>query len=224
MNSSKFFSARNISFLAILLALVVVLQALGGSINIGLVQLNFTLIPIVLGALLLGPIAGGVLGFACGVVVLIQVIIAPAGFYYIIWTFSPVVTVFTCIVKTTVAGFVAGILFNIVKKKNKHVAVFLASGIVPIINTALFIVGCLCMNSSITAFQGMLDGFGGMNILVFILVGLVTFNFFFEFAINLLVSPALYRVIKIVDKSDDTDEDDEDNSEDTEDSSENEKE
>ncbi len=202
--NSKFFSARNIAFLAILLSLVVVLQAVGGSINIGLVQLNFTLIPIVLGALLLGPLAGAILGFACGLVVLIQVIIAPAGFYFIIWSMSPVITVLTCVVKTTVAGFVAGIAFRLIKRKNKYVAVFIASGLVPIVNTAIFILGCLCMNNSIVAFQNVLASLpdyahvSGMNPFVFIIVILVTFNFFIEFAINLIVSPALYRIIKIV--------------------------
>ena len=41
---------------------------------------------------------------------------------------------------------------------------------------------------------------GGQNVLVFILVGLVTFNFFIEFAINLIVAPAIHRVIGIIDK------------------------
>lgn len=209
----KFFTARNISFLAILMALVIVLQAFGGSINIGLVQLNFTLIPIVLGALLLGPLAGAILGFACGVVVLIQVIIAPAGFYFIIWTMSPITTILICIVKTTVAGFIAGVVFKILKKKNKHVAVFVASGLVPIINTALFIIGCLFMNESIVTFQNQLSTLpdyahvAGMNPFIFIILILVTFNFFFELALNLIVSPAIYRVIKIVDKSPYQDED-----------------
>ena len=98
-----FFTARNIAALGILLALVIVLQAFGGSFSIGLVTLNFSLIPIVLGALVLGPLAGAILGFANGVVVLVQVITAPVGFYYIIWTYSPLVTTLICLVKTTVA-------------------------------------------------------------------------------------------------------------------------
>ena len=53
MNRSKFFSAKNVTTLAILLALVIVLQAFGGSFTIGAVTLNFTLIPLVLGAIVL---------------------------------------------------------------------------------------------------------------------------------------------------------------------------
>ena len=106
MNKETYFSARRLTLLAVLVALVVAMQTFGGAINFGAVQLNFTLIPIVLGAIILGPISGAILGFACGVVVLVQVIMAPAGFYFIIWTMSPLVTILTCIVKTTVAGFV----------------------------------------------------------------------------------------------------------------------
>ncbi|MBR1974521.1 MAG: ECF transporter S component [Clostridia bacterium] len=200
MEKQKFFSAKNIAILGVLLALVIVLQALGGSINIGAVQLNFTLIPIVLGALVLGPWAGAFLGLACGVVILIQVIMAPGGFYYIIWSYNPIITVITCLSKTTLAGLAAGFLFQLIEKKNRLVAVFVASGIVPIINTAVFVLCCLWMNEGVGAFQNLLPDFAGMNMFVFILVGLVTFNFFIEFGINLLVAPGIHTVYKVVEK------------------------
>ena len=186
--------------MAVLLALVVVLQAALGSIMIGAVQLNFTLIPIVLGAILYGPAVGGILGFACGLVVLIQVMMGGSPFYMVIWTNTPFVTPLTCLVKTTVAGVVAGWLFRILSKKYTLIGVFVASATVPILNTGLFILGCLCMNDSIVLFQNMLPDFIGMNPFIFILVVLVTFNFFVELTINLVLSPMLYRVIGIVDK------------------------
>lgn len=199
MEAKKGFTTREITGTAILLALVIVLQAFGGSVSIGAVQLNFTLIPIVLGAILFGKWSGSLLGFACGVVVLVQVIMGLSPFYVVIWANNPVVTVFTCVVKTTVAGFLAGLAYELIAKKNSLAAVFTASAIVPVVNTALFIVGCLCMNKSIGIFQDSIE-MGGMNVLVFILVGLVTFNFFIELAINLVVSPALHRVIGVVEK------------------------
>ena len=195
----KFFSAANMAKLGVLLALVIALQAFGGSINIGIVSLNFTLIPIVLGAILLGPAAGALLGFACVVVVLVQVIMGLSPFYVIIWANSPFVTVLTCIVKTTAAGAAAGALFRLIEKKNRYVAVFAASAAVPVVNTALFIVGCLCMQDSIAMYQATAEA-GGMNVFLFILVGLVTFNFFIELAVNLIVAPALNTVIGAVEK------------------------
>ena len=71
----------------------------------------------------------------------------------------------------------------------------MAAALVPIINTALFIVGCLGM------WEVMVSLAGGTNVLGFILVSLVTFNFFVELAINLLCAPALYKVIKVVDRN-----------------------
>lgn len=207
MKIKKFFTAKNIAILGVLLALVIVLQAFVGIIPpIGAVQLNFTLIPIVLGAIMLGPWAGAFLGFACGVVVLIQVIIAPSGFYYIIWLNDPAITVITCLLKTTLAGLAAGFLFKLLEKKNRYVAVFAASAIVPIVNTGVFILCCLWMNESIKLTQDFMINelqmtqFLGMNPFVFILLGLVTFNFFVELGINLVVAPGLHTVYRVVEK------------------------
>lgn len=195
MEKNKFFSAKNLVYLAVLLALVVVLQAVGGTIPVGVVSLNFTLIPIALGAILFGAAGGAFLGFACGIVVLIQVIVG-GGFYAIIWTGSPVLTTLTCVVKTTAAGALAGLTYKAIAKKNKLAATFVCAGLVPVINTALFVVGCLCMSDILTEAYGVSGG----NLLVFILVSLVTYNFFIEFAINLLLAPAIHRVVLVVEK------------------------
>ena len=190
----RYFTAKQITGLAVLLALVIVLQVALGSISVGAVTLNFTLIPIVLGGILFGPIAGAILGFACGVIVFIQVIIGGNPFYTLIWANDPLVTTLTCIIKSTVAGYLGGLVFSVLKKKQPIVAVFVASAVVPIVNTALFIVGSLFMFNSVHTMAG------GENLLKFILVGLVTFNFFIELAINLICAPALTRVIKIIKK------------------------
>lgn len=187
-------SAKELTGVAVLLALVIVLQAFGGTISLGAVQLNFTLIPIVLGAIVFGAWVGAFLGLACGIVVLVQVIMGAVPFYALIWANDQIATFFTCVVKTTVAGFVAGFVYRLLSKKSETAAIFVASGLVPVINTAIFIVGCLFMTNSVHQMAG------GQNVLVFILVGLVTFNFFIEFAINLLVAPALQRVIQVVTK------------------------
>ena len=192
MKNKLTFSSKQITGIAVLLALIIVLQALGGTIVIGPVQLNFTLIPIVLGSIIFGPIVGALLGFACGVVVLIQVIMGAVPFYALIWANYPIVTTFTCIVKTTAAGLLSGIAYQILSKKNEIVAIFVASAIVPVVNTALFIVGCLLMTNSVYAMAGT------QNVLIFICVSLVTFNFFIELAINLIVAPTLNRVLKII--------------------------
>ena len=194
MSNKITFTSKQITGIAILVALIVVLQSLGGTIVIGPVQLNFTLVPIVLGSIIFGPLIGAFLGFLCGFIVLIQVIIGSVTFYALIWANDPVVTTLTCIVKTTLAGYLSGIAYKIVSKKNQTLATFVAAAIVPIVNTGIFIIGCLLMTNSVYAMAGT------QNVLIFILVSLVTFNFFVEFAINIIVSPALNSVLKIIKK------------------------
>lgn len=191
---NKAFTSKQIAGLAVLLALVIALQSFSAAIPLGTL-LNFALVPIVLGAIIFGAQMGAILGFACGVVVLAQVIAGGSPFYVLIWTNDPIATALTCLVKTTVAGYVAGTLYGLIEKKNKIVATFVAAGVVPVINTSLFIVGCLFMTNSVYAMAE------GQNVLIFILVGLVGFNFFFEFAFNLFFSPAMNKVIEIVEKS-----------------------
>lgn len=204
MKRKPFFSARNIAYLAVLVALLIVLQLFASAIPVGAASLNFSLVPIVLGAILLGPAAGGFLGLLCGIIVFIQVVMGLTPFYTVIWSMSPFVTFLTCVVKTTVAGLVAGLVFRAIAKKSRLGATFAAAAVVPVINTALFILGCLCMNNAIVAFQELLAGgdasseYLGMNIFVFIVIVLVTFNFFIELAINLVLAPAICRIEAIV--------------------------
>ena len=70
MERKKFFTSRNIAFLAVLTALVVVLQLWGSYIRIGGTNLSFVLVPIVLGAVMVGPLAGAFLGLLFGAIVI----------------------------------------------------------------------------------------------------------------------------------------------------------
>ena len=204
MEEKRLLTSKQITAIAVLLALVIVLQALSGSMMIGAVQLNFSLVPIVLGSIIFGPLVGSLLGLACGIVILVQVIMGGSPFYLLIWANDPIVTVLICLVKTTVAGCLSGVLYKFISKKSNVTAIFVSSAIVPIVNTGLFILGCLCMNDTIMLFQtqlGQVSDFAhviGMSPLVFILVILVTFNFFVELAINLILAPTLNRVLKII--------------------------
>ena len=118
MQKNGFFSAKRVTGMAVLLALVIVLQAFGGTVSIGAVQLNFTLLPIVLGAIIYGAGVGAFLGLACGIVVLVQVIMGLVPFYALIWANDPLATTLTCLLKTTVAGAVSGWLYSVLSKKN----------------------------------------------------------------------------------------------------------
>ena len=81
MNRKNHASVVRLTSLALLAALVVVLQTVASGIRIGPVPISLTLVPIVVGAILFGPGAGAGLGAVFGVVCLIAGITgADAGF------------------------------------------------------------------------------------------------------------------------------------------------
>lgn len=193
--SGKFLSTRNIVYLAVLTTLLVVLNLLGTVFKV-ITNVNLTLIPIVLGALLLGCKGGLILGLISGVMTYLFGVFGIDPFTNILFTQHPVLTALTCIVKTALAGFLGGIIYSALKGKNKILATFVASGIIPIINTAIFIVGALTMYDSISA----MSADNGVSVMYFLIIMCAGVNFLIEFAVNLLVAPAINTVVRVLDK------------------------
>ena len=142
MKKQKFFSAKNVAMLGVLLALVVILQSVALVTGLFLAtSLSFVLIPIVLGAVLIGPLAGGILGAAFGLMVLIFGISGADAFTAMLLNQNAWMTVLTCLVKGIAAGVVPGFLYRLIAPKNRYVAVFVASAAAPVMNTGFFILG-----------------------------------------------------------------------------------
>lgn len=191
--NAKFFTSKNVVTLALLTALLVVLNLLGTVFKV-ITNVNLTLIPIVLGALLMGFRGGLILGLISGLMTFIFGVTGVDPFTNILFTNNPVLTFLTCTVKITLAGALGGLVYGWLKSKNKYVAVFVASAIVPIVNTAVFILGALAMYNTIaTNFSE--------DVLYFLVITCAGINFLIELGINLLVAPAIHAVIKAVDKT-----------------------
>lgn len=200
-SKKQFFTAKNISYIAVLVALVVVLQIFGGNIKIAGLSLNLALVPIALGAILFGPLMGSILGLICGLIVMIYGVTGNEPFTFFIFSQSPFMTVLLCLVKTTLAGCAAGWAYKLIAKKNKWIAVFVASALVPIVNTGIFAIGCFIILDSIVAY---LNGLGldttGMSAAYIVFVVVITWNFFIELLTSLVLAPAVATVTRVVEK------------------------
>ena len=190
----KFFSAKRVTGLAVLLALVIVLQLWGNNIKIGATGLSFVLVPIVLGGVLFGPSAGAFLGLVFGFITLMYGVTGADPFTAVLFAEHPFLTSAVCLVKGTAAGLAAGLLFRLIEKKNGYVGVFVASAAAPVVNTGLFILGALLMSDTLSA-SLVADG---STVLYFLIIGCAGINFLVELAINLMLSPAMYSVIRVV--------------------------
>lgn len=195
------FTAKNISYIAVLVALEVVLQIFGGYIKIAGLSLNLALVPIVLGAVLFGPLLGSFLGFVCGMIVFIYGATGQEPFTFYIFGVSPVVTTILCFIKTTVAGAVAGIVYRLIAKKSKLAAVFASSALVPIVNTGIFAIGCFIILDDIVGYLGSLGlDTTGMSAAYIVFVVVITWNFFIELLTCLILAPAVATVTRVVEK------------------------
>lgn len=193
--------------LAILTALVVVLQALGSFITIGPLPMSFVLIPIVIGACLLGAKHGAFLGFVFGLITMFMGVLGRDWFSSLLFQANPVWFVLICLLKATAAGLVAGLVYAVLGKvfkgKNKTLQTVLASISAPIVNTGIFVVGMLLfflptMNELPSALPDVFGGYkSAAQLVVFGLAGL---NFVGEFVVNLVLSPAIVRIIDVAKK------------------------
>ena len=199
MERKKFFTSRNVAFLAILVALVIVLQVMSTLIGrLGGTPLSLVLIPVVLGAVMIGPLAGTLLGFIFGVVVAVCGITGFDAWTFLLFSEQPVLTVLLCLVKGTAAGAAAGLLYKAIARKNRYVGVIVASLAAPVVNTGIFVAGAFLMSGAIESVMAATNVAAGTSLVYYVIIGLAGVNFLIEFAINAVASPAIYRVAEIV--------------------------
>lgn len=176
----------------ILTAVVIVFQFIGASIKFGTFSVSLVLIPIVVGAALGGKWVSTWLGFVFSVIVLLS---GDASAFLAI---DPIGTVITVILKGSLAGFVGGLAFELLKKINTYFAVIVSAILVPMVNTGIFLVGCrLFFFDTIKEWA---TGLGFENAFTYMIVGLVGVNFLFELAINIILSPSVVGAVKVLSK------------------------
>lgn len=193
----RYLNAKSLSYFAILLTLVVVLQLWGGTIRIGIAEFSLVLLPIVLGGILLGPIAGMLLGLVFGIIVYLQGVFGVSAFTMVLFLDHPIITAFVCLGKGLFCGLGAGVAYSLIKNKNKIVACYVASALCPIINTGLFILGALFMSDTLS--QNFVQS--GETVIYFLVIGCAGINFIVEFLANVICAPVIARVTEIIEKT-----------------------
>ena len=183
--------------LAVLTAIVLILQIFGIGLRLPFLQtpVSLVLIPIVLGAMLLGPSAGAWLGLIFGIVTLVGGISGTDGFTAILFNEHPVITSLLCLGKGVAAGFIPGIVYKAFSKKKPILSTFIASLLAPIVNTGIFILGSFTMAGTFEA-----NFLNGTSLIYFLVIMCAGVNFIVEFAINLIFAPAIHRLVLVLEK------------------------
>lgn len=175
--------------IALFTAIVAVLQFIGGGIKFGMFSISLVLVPIVVGSAIYGWKAGAWLGFVFGCVVLIS---GDAAAFLAI---DVPATIGVVLVKGLACGLVAGLVYKLLENCNRYVAVFGAAVLCPVVNTGIFLLGCQFFFLDTVTEWALSLGFE--NAAAYMFLGLAGVNFLIELAVNIVLAPAIVRLIHI---------------------------
>ncbi len=197
MNEAGKLSTRKMVLGAILTALVFILQYMGSFIKLGPFSISLVLIPIVIGAATCGKGIGAWLGLVFGVAVLVS---GDAAAFLAV---SLPGTVITVLAKGVLCGLAASLAYEAALKictklspdNGMCCAVIAAAVVCPVVNTGVFLIGCLLF-----FMETITEWAGGGNVGRYMIVVLVGLNFVAEFVVNILLSPVITRLIAVRNK------------------------
>ncbi len=193
MNNPKI---RRMTGIALLMALVVVMQFISGIIPpVAGFPISLVLIPIVMGSALFGITGGAILGAVFGLIVYINCVNGTDPGGAMVFQASPILCFLVVMGKGILAGTAAAVAYKLLRKRNGYLAMLLAAILCPLVNTGTFITCMLLFFKDVLAAWA-----GGGDIIGYILSGLILVNFVPELLINVAVSPALQRIVHTVKK------------------------
>ena len=113
-----------------------------GFLKVGVIEITFIVIPVAIGAIMLGPIGGAILGAVFGFVSFFQCFgLSPFG--VILFGINPIKTFILCVIPRILVGWLTGLIFVLLAKSirrgGKTVACAAAALSCPIINTITFV-------------------------------------------------------------------------------------
>lgn len=189
MNRKKM-STQTLVLGAVMTALVALLQYMGAFIKLGPFSITLVLIPIVIGAATCGAWIGSWLGFIFAIMVFLT---GDAAAFLAVNVPGTIITV---LAKGILCGLVAGLVYKVLSAKNQWVAVIASAIICPLVNTGVFLLGCLAFFMETIASWAAAAGLGG-NVAYYMIFVLVGANFLVELGVNIVLSPIVVRLLNI---------------------------
>lgn len=164
---------RYLTQLALLVAIEMVMKAIGlGSVPVGPLYMSFLTVPIAVGAIVLGPLAGMILGGVFGAVSFLDAIKGASIMTSNLLAVSPLHTFMLCFVMRVLMGLCVGLVYRGMEKvcRKSVVNCFVTSLSAPLLNT-LFFMGYIVLAFYQSAYiQGLVAAKGAANPLMFVVL------------------------------------------------------
>ena len=181
-----------------ILAAIVLLMAFTpfGYLQFGAMKITFLMIPVVIGAIILGPSAGAVLGGIFGATSFVQCF-GMDWFGTTLMGINPIYTFIMCMVPRILMGWLCGLIFKglvkVDKTKHKMASYTITSLCGALLNTLFFMTALIVMFGQS---QFILDMQGEMNIFAFV-VAFVGLQGAIEAAVCFIVAAAISKVLDV---------------------------
>lgn len=187
--------------LAVLIAITLLMAFTPlGFLRVGALSISMLTIPVVIGAMIMGPKAGAVLGLVFGCASFYQCFGMDA-FGATLLSINPFFTFLVCIPTRTLMGYLAGVIFKALHKVDKTKTLsYFATGLLGALMNTLFFMGMLmlCFGNS-SYLQEMNQSLGNLSLIGFVFA-LCGINGLLEMPLSCIagggVAKVLNRVLK----------------------------
>ncbi len=156
--------------LSVLVALLLIFGFTSiGYIKIGVIEITLNIIPVAIGAIVLGPTAGAICGTVFGLTSFWQAVSGMSPFGAMLVNVSPVLTLILCLVPRVLEGLLTGLIFKGLSKTCKTNSIPCAvSGLAcPLLNTLLFVGGFILLFGQTDVFASLYGQSAASNIVSF---------------------------------------------------------
>lgn len=184
--------------IALLVAIILILAftPLGYIKTLGL-EITLIVIPVTIGAIILGPVGGAILGGVFGITSFIQCF-GMNVFGATLLSINPLGTFIVTIIPRILMGWLTGLIFVALRKTNmnKNVAIALANLTGPLLNTIFFMSGLILFFYQTDYIQSFVEYYGTNNILSFV-IAFVGINGLVEATACVVIGTAISKALDV---------------------------
>ncbi len=196
MNTTTNFRTTRMVQLALFIAIIILMAFTPiGYIKTPALEITLIVIPVTVGAIILGPTSGAILGGIFGITSFIQCFgMSPFG--AVLLGINPLATFILCMVPRILMGWLSGVLFVALKKidKTKVFSYAAASLAGPLLNTILFMTALVVFFYNTDYIQGFVSAMGTSNVFAFV-IAFVGVNGLIEAGVNFVAGGAISKAL-----------------------------
>ena len=156
----------------------------------GATTITLVLPVVVIGAVLYGKWVGAWLTVIPNVMYILM------GEWVLFLEYRPFISVVVAILKGVLAGFAAGLAYQLLSKKHPTLGTVIAAIAAPVVNTGIFLLGCYLFLWPVLLDLAAANSVG----IGALILGLAILNFIAELILNIILCPAIIRIIDIAKK------------------------